>query len=61
MKRNNFKELSLSDLETKERELREELGMLVLKKRVGQVSKPHKFSAIRRDIARIKTVKSMVI
>lgn len=58
MKKGNFKELSVSELATKERELREELEMLTLKKRIGQVAKPHRFSEIRRDIARIMTLKS---
>lgn len=58
MKKRKFKELSVSELVTKERELREELEMLTLKKRVGQVAKPHRFSEIRRDIARIMTLKS---
>ncbi|MDE6432401.1 MAG: 50S ribosomal protein L29 [Opitutales bacterium] len=59
MKKHTFKDLSISDLANKERELRGELQMLTLKKRVGQVAKPHRFSEIRRDIARIMTAKRL--
>ncbi len=60
MKKNTFKDLSLSDLENKERELRSELETLTLKKNVGQVSRPHKFSEIRHNIARIITTKNSI-
>ena len=50
--------LSVEDLNKKELELRNELVALRLKKQVGQVEKTHRFSEIKRDIARIETVKS---
>ncbi len=60
MKNNEFKEMSISELESKERELRNELEMLNLKKNVSQVTQHHKFSEIRKNIARILTAKNSV-
>ncbi|MDR1255916.1 MAG: 50S ribosomal protein L29 [Puniceicoccales bacterium] len=61
MKKNKFAELSMGELNQKENELRSELEMLNLKKNVGQVSKPNKFSEIKRDIAAIMTTKRIIL
>jgi ribosomal protein L29 len=57
MGKNKFAELSMDELIQRENELRTELEMLNLKKNVGQVSKPSRFSEIKRDIAAIMTTK----
>lgn len=57
MKKNKFSDLSILELENRERELRNEFVILSLKKNVGQTTKPSKFTELRRDIARIITVK----
>ncbi|MDR0595124.1 MAG: 50S ribosomal protein L29 [Puniceicoccales bacterium] len=57
MGKNKFAELSMGELIQRENELRTELEMLNLKKNVGQVSKPSRFSEIKRDIAAIMTTK----
>ncbi|MGA1204975.1 MAG: 50S ribosomal protein L29 [Opitutales bacterium] len=48
-------ELSLAELEKKIRDLRHELLDLRLKKKTGQLDKPHLLKELRRDIARLET------
>ena len=50
----------LSDVELEQRELsfRNELSALRLKKQIGQIEKSHRFSELRRDIARIMFARS---
>jgi ribosomal protein L29 len=57
MGKNKFTELSMDELTQKENELRTELEMLNLKKNISQMSKPSRFSEIRRNIAAIVTTK----
>ena len=52
------RELSLTELDTKLREAREELLQLRLRKQTGQVEKTHSLRVIRRDIARMETEKT---
>jgi len=40
----------------KERSLKEELFKLNMQRYAGRVDKPHMFSLLKRDIARIKTL-----
>ncbi|MDR3274134.1 MAG: 50S ribosomal protein L29 [Puniceicoccales bacterium] len=47
----------MDELTQKENELRTELEMLNLKKNISQMSKPSRFSEIRRNIAAIVTTK----
>ncbi len=56
MKLAELKNLSKDDLLAKLSSLKEELSKLNYLKRVGQVDKPHQFSAMRKTIARIKTL-----
>ena len=56
MKLAELKNLSKEDLSVKLASFKEELSKLNYTKRVGQVDKPHKFSALRKTIARIKTL-----
>ncbi len=51
-------ELSLTELDTKLREAREQLLQLRLRKQTGQVEKTHTIRGIRKDIARMETVKT---
>jgi large subunit ribosomal protein L29 len=51
-----IRELSHGEIETKLRELREQLVQLRLKKSTGQVEKPHLLREYRKDIARLETI-----
>ena len=55
MKPEELKHLSIEDLNSKLKGLEEELFKLNFQRRSGQVDKPHRFSLIKKDIARIKT------
>jgi ribosomal protein L29 len=57
MGKNKFTDLSVSELNLKEVEMRAELEMLNLKKNVGQTSKPSRFTEMRRSIAAIMGLK----
>ena len=56
MKVNELRDLNKDDLTQKLNNLHEELLKLNYQKRIGGLDKPHKFSAIHKDIARIKTI-----
>lgn len=58
MKIKDIKELSLAELEKKTRDSREQLLNLRLKKQTGQVEKTHEITALRKDIARMETIRS---
>lgn len=51
-------ELSLTELDTKAREARDQLLQLRLRKQTGQVEKTHTIREIRKDIARMETAKT---
>jgi len=51
-----LKELSKEELQEKEKGLYAELAKLNIQRYTGTVEKPHKFSLIKKDIARIKTI-----
>jgi len=57
-KMREFKEFSADELKKKESDLREELFNLRFQKKVGQMENPLKIRALRRDIARVKTLMS---
>ncbi len=48
--------LSRQELLDKEKALKDELSKLNLARYTGRVEKPHMFSLIKKDIARIQTV-----
>jgi large subunit ribosomal protein L29 len=48
--------LSKEELLQKEKGLKEELFKLNLQRYGGRVEKPHMFSLLKRDIARLKTI-----
>ncbi len=50
------RELSVEQLQTKEKELKLELFNLKLQKTLGQLQDTAKIKTVRRDIARIKTI-----
>ena len=58
MKKNEFLEMTYAELCQKETELRNELGMLKLRRKIGQIEKTHRMSQVRRDIARLMTEKT---
>ena len=56
MKAEKIREMSVDDLRTKERELREQLFRLRFQKSLGQLDNALKLKEARRDIARVMTV-----
>ncbi|MDR0352708.1 MAG: 50S ribosomal protein L29 [Opitutaceae bacterium] len=52
------RDLSITELDTKLREAREQLTQLRLRKQTGQVEKTHTLRAIRKDIARMETIRA---
>ncbi|MFH1413528.1 MAG: 50S ribosomal protein L29 [Candidatus Omnitrophota bacterium] len=51
-----LKNLSKEELLVKQRSLKQELFKLNLQRYGGRVEKPHMFSIIRKDLARVKTI-----
>ena len=51
-----IRDLSLTEIDTKLRETREQLLQLRLRKNTGQVEKPHLLRTYRKDIARLETI-----
>ncbi len=58
MKAKEIKELSQVEIDTKLRETREKLLHLRLRKQTGQVEKTHELRSLRKDIARLETVRN---
>ena len=56
MKANEIKSLSVAELETKLVDLKKDLFMLRMQHATNHLDNPIKISAVRRDIARVKTV-----
>lgn len=56
MKANELRNLNREELLQKEKVLKEELFKLNLQRHGARVEKPHMFSLIKRDIARIETI-----
>jgi len=56
MKPQELRNLNREELLHKEKALKEELFKLNMQRYTSRVDKPHMFSAIKRDIARIKTI-----
>ena len=56
MKMQELVALSKEELVQKEKALKEELFKLNQQRYAGRVEKPHMFSLIKRDIARIETI-----
>ena len=56
MKTKDLQELSLQELEKKNRDTRQELLELRLKKKTGQLENPHLLKELRREVARMETI-----
>ena len=56
MKIQELRALSQDELQAKAKSLKEELFKLNLQRFSGRVDKPHMFSLLKRDVARIKTI-----
>jgi large subunit ribosomal protein L29 len=56
MKTSELRNLNKEDLMQKLNSFDDELLKLNYQKRVGGLDKPHRFTGIRKDIARIKTI-----
>ncbi|MFA6349514.1 MAG: 50S ribosomal protein L29 [Candidatus Omnitrophota bacterium] len=56
MKISELKNLSTDELIAKEKSLKEDLFKLNTQRYTGRVEKPHMFSSIKTDIARIETL-----
>ncbi len=58
MKASQLREMDLKELLEEERKLREEIFKLNMRKGLEQVDNPHKIRNLRKDLARILTVKN---
>ena len=56
MKASDLRELSVEELQTKLTELKEELFNLRFQHAVNQLENPMRLKAVKKDIARVKTV-----
>ena len=56
MKASEMKKLSTAELETKLKELKAELFNLRFQLAINQLDNPMRVSAVKKDIARVKTV-----
>jgi large subunit ribosomal protein L29 len=56
MKPAEIRELSVDELRSRERELDDQLFRLRIQKSMGQLDRPLKLRAVRRDLARVKTI-----
>lgn len=53
-----IRELSAGEIDTKLRETREQLLQLKLRKQTGQVEKTHELRTLRKDVARLETIRN---
>ena len=56
MKIGEFRDLGADELRQRETELDDQLFRLRIQKSMGQLEAAHKLKALRRDLARVKTV-----
>ena len=56
MKANEFRDLTVEELEVKENELKAELFNLRFQHATNQLDNPKRITEVKRDIARVKTV-----
>ena len=57
MKTKEIRELAPTEIDTRLRETREKLLHMRLRKQTGQVEKTHELRTLRKDIARLETIK----
>jgi large subunit ribosomal protein L29 len=58
MKAKEVRELTVAEINVKLNETREKLLALRLRKQTGQVEKTHELRTLRKDIARLETIKT---
>ena len=58
MKAKEIRDLSVAEINVKLNETREKLLALRLRKQTGQVEKTHELRSLRKDIARLETIKT---
>lgn len=58
MKAKEARELTVAEINVKLNETREKLLALRLRKQTGQVEKTHELRSLRKDIARLETIKT---
>ena len=56
MKIGEFRDLAADELKQREKDLDDQLFRLRIQKSMGQLEAGHKAKALRRDLARVKTV-----
>ena len=56
MKIGEFRDLGADELKQREKDLDDQLFRLRIQKSMGQLEAAHKLKALRRDLARVKTV-----
>ncbi len=56
MKIAEIRELTIKELDSRKRELRQEIFNLRIQQQAGQLEKPHMLRSLRRDAARVETV-----
>ncbi len=56
MKASEFRKMSKEELNKKLIDVKKELFDLRMKQATGSLDKPHKINALRKDVARIKTI-----
>jgi large subunit ribosomal protein L29 len=56
MKAAEVHELSVDELQTREKELDDQLFRMRIQKSMGQLEAPAKLRGLRKDVARIKTI-----
>jgi large subunit ribosomal protein L29 len=56
MKVEEFRDLKVSELHDREKDLDDQLFRLRIQKSMGQLEAAHKLKTLRRDLARVKTV-----
>jgi large subunit ribosomal protein L29 len=56
MKVTEFRDLAVDELRHREKEMDDQLFRLRIQKSMGQLEAAHKLKAVRRDLARVKTV-----
>ncbi len=58
MKPSEFREMTVEELTSKEHELRRELFNLRFQKATGEIENPMRIKTVKKDIARILTIKT---
>jgi large subunit ribosomal protein L29 len=56
MKVTEFRDLAVDELRQREKDFDDQLFRLRIQKSMGQLEAAHKLKAVRRDLARLKTV-----